>query len=694
MRDLSGIFSPIASSANPKSQSKIGFGTFACLVLLLVGLGVLRSAITTRLDGFTLDEAYHIAAGVSYVKYGDFRINPEHPPLVKLWVGSMIAATGFELDRLRQFSDKPDERTFTQIAVFQKNDPDSVQRRARAAMFVLNGLLLISLVFALRRVFDARVALGALLFLVIDPTVAAHWPVVMTDLPVALLSATSIVLATRAFRDWIWTDLAVCSLFLGLALAAKHSGPVVLLSVALIGMWLAFWRPNRQAGDSRGRRLLKMGAVLAGAIAILWGFYFFRYAETRTGQELFNRPLADKIRDVNTPFYHSVLAGMAASHIVPRAYLWGFADTVHAGMEGRPDPQLIFGRPYMGKGPKYFFPAMIAVKLPIGLSVLSLLGLILFFARKSPAEWNFPVGVILAAAILFLLVLAMGATYAGIRHALPVVALLSIFAGIFVERALASSSRSLKAVAVLAYVLACVSAVPVLRPWEYFNEFVGGTKNGYKYFSDEGVDLGQRTKEIIDYYRKFLKPAGESPTIIYETSNEELKGRDAEYLGRDMQRDLKRLSQPERSGTIFIRAPFLCPNTFWDRRAFREATPAARFGNLFVYQGTFLSPADAAAALYFYGIEKLYADKPDEAAAEQAFRQSTEMDHTAFFVHIELGNLLLKRGAREGALQAYSDALKYAPEDALIRQPIEFQIQQIAHRPLGEIPPLRNPFLE
>jgi hypothetical protein len=56
--------------------------------------------------------------------------------------------------------------------------------------------------------------------------------------------------------------------------------------------------------------------------------------------------------------------------------------------------------------------------------------------------------------------------------------------------------------------------------------------------------------------------------------------------------------------------------------------------------------------------------------------------------------LLLKRGAREGALRAYSDALKYAPEEALIRQPIEDQIARIAHQPLGEIPPLRNPFLE
>ena len=170
---------------------------FVGLVLLLVGIGIFRSAIATRLDGFTVDEAYHIAAGVFYVEHSAFQINPEHPPLVKLWVGSFIAATGFVTKPLRQFSDKPDERIFTQSLVFQMNDPDSVQRRARAAMFCLNGLFLICFAFALRRVFNAPVALGALLFLVIDPTVAAHWPVVMTDLPVALLSATAIVLAAR-----------------------------------------------------------------------------------------------------------------------------------------------------------------------------------------------------------------------------------------------------------------------------------------------------------------------------------------------------------------------------------------------------------------------------------------------------------------------------------------------------------------
>src|SRR6202021_4130978 len=142
-----------------------------------------------------------------------------------------ISVTGFKMAPLRQFSDKPDERAFTETLVFQTNDPDSVQRRARTAMYILNGLLLGCLAFALRRAFNFSVALATLLFLIIDPTVAAHWPVVMTDLPVALLSATAIVLATRAFRGWIPRDLAFCSLFLGLALTAKHSAPVVLLAV-------------------------------------------------------------------------------------------------------------------------------------------------------------------------------------------------------------------------------------------------------------------------------------------------------------------------------------------------------------------------------------------------------------------------------------------------------------------------------
>ena len=98
--------------------------------------------------------------------------------------------------------------------------------------------------------------------------------------------------------------------------------------------------------------------------------------------------------------------------------------------------------------------------------------------------------------------------------------------------------------------------------------------------------------------------------------------------------------------------------------------------------------------LYFYGTQKLYADEPDVAAAEQMLQQSVDLDPNAFFVHIELGNLLLKRGARGEALQAYLNALKFSPENRMLRQLIEAQIARFAHEPLEAIPPLRNPGLE
>src|SRR5579862_8086506 len=99
---------------------------FSGLLLLLITAAIVRSAIATRLDGFTIDEAYHIAAGVSYIRLGDFRINPEHPPLVKLWVGNVVSRKGFRASALRPFSDKHDERTFVEEDVYLHNDPDSV----------------------------------------------------------------------------------------------------------------------------------------------------------------------------------------------------------------------------------------------------------------------------------------------------------------------------------------------------------------------------------------------------------------------------------------------------------------------------------------------------------------------------------------------------------------------------------------
>jgi tetratricopeptide (TPR) repeat protein len=688
------ITSELPKELDLSRPPEMRYRSFLAFLLLLVGATVVRSVLATRHDDFTLDEPYHIAAGVSYVQYGDFRLNPEHPPLVKLWVGSLLSMTGFRLRALRQFQDKPDERRFTEENVFLQNDPDSVQRRSRAAMWTLNGLLLIALALALRRSFGSVVTLGAMLFLAIDPTVAAHLPVVMTDLPVALLCATTVVLAARAFRSWTWPDLALCSAALGLALGTKHSAPIFYVFVALTGSVFAVFVQAAQRRDTRLLRLAKLFCVLLGAVVILWGLYFFRFRESGTHNEAFNRPLAAKIGDLSSPAYRFVLTQMAAAHLVPRAYVWGFADTVHAGLEGRAFHQLAFGHLYYAKAPWYFFPGVIAIKLPIGLILLALSGLFAFLTGRFPRDWNLSAAVLLAGLLCFFFTLSRGATYAGIRHALPAVPFLAILAGMSAHIALTAKAKVPKILVALAFLAAAASALPVSRPWEYFNETLGHARDAWFYFDDEGIDMSQRGKELASYYHQVIQPSGDVPYITYNIGLPEREARDLDWLGRDLTRDETRMSSGTFSGTIFISTRAIARSLWWDLPSLREATPTARFGNMLVFRGTFDLRGRLARNLYSLGIYSAYAEKPDSEAAERLLRESAAADPRAFFVHIELGNIAVKRGSRHGALQAYGSALEYAPDDPILRRSIQDQIRLLSMEPLDRIPPLRNPALE
>jgi hypothetical protein len=553
-------------------------------------------------------------------------------------------------------------------------------------------MLIVAFGFAARRAFGPGVALGAIAFLAIDPTVTAHLPVVMTDLPVSLLCASAVLLTIPAFRTWRWTDLAACSLALGLGLAAKHSALVFLVFVFVSGCVRALLPSQPPVQISRLSRFATVMVVVLCALAVLWASYGLRYTESLTSSEVFNRPLADKIADVHSPAYRAVLEGMHATHILPRAYIWGLADTIRAGLEGRVDPITAFGRPYMGTGPRYYFPVMIALKLPIGLTFLVLIGLFPFATRGVFREGLL---IVLSAAIFFLLIVMAGSTYAGIRHALPVVVLLAILGGVGLQFAFSSKSIAWRAVAAASLVIAAASALPVMRPWEYFNEIIGGAGHAYLYFSDEGVDLGQRVKELADYYHQKVEPTGEVPFVFYGPISEvEEKARHIDWLGQDPNRDQSRLESPMFFGTVIIDGRFLGRHPYWDISALQRVAPSARFGNLMVFRGTCECGPILASSLYQESLSEIFAEKPDWATAERLLRQSVMLDPSAFFVHIELGNAYLKLGRLDDALRAYSDALRYAPDDARLRRQIQAQIQKVSSGPLESIDPLRDPFLE
>ena len=173
----------------------------------------------------------------------------------------------------------------------------------------------------------------------------------------------------------------------------------------------------------------------------------------------------------------------------------------------------------------------------------------------------------------------------------------------------------------------------------------------------------------------------------------ELKARGLEYVGSDLQRDAARMSSSTVTGTIFIGARFLSKQPYWRLTALESAKPVARFGNLLIFQGSFDLPGFAAGNAYWAATLKEYSDKPDLVEAERLFRQSVQLDPSAFYVFIELGNLALARGSREEALIAYQSALQRAPTSNLA-QPIAEQIRLVSQIPLAQVRPLRNPSIE
>lgn len=388
---------------------------------------------------------------------------------------------------------------------------------------------------------------------------------------------------------------------------------------------------------------------------------------------------------------------MLTAHVFPRSYIWGLADTIRAGVEGRAIPVLAFGSQYYAKAPFYFFPGIVAAKLPLGLLILSIIGAVVLIAGRLPREYLTPFLIVTAFTGIFLFFLIRGSSYAGVRHALPLfpfAALLGAFGIVWTFR---SRNFFFRGAAALLLLAAIVSAVPQMRPWEYFNELAGGTENGYLYFNDEGVDLSQRIAEVANFYHRELEPNGEIPFLAYFSNPADRKARGMDWVGRDSKRDANKYDGETITGTFIIGANELGPKLWSDiGKPFRGLQPAKRFGNIFIFQGTFPRPTAAIArrlynrALY----ENIYVLEPNIPVAVEMLSRAIDLDPSAFCAALELGNQYLKLGDRDGALRAYRISFEHAPRTDSIYDLLGEQVRRVESEPLENIAALRNPGIE
>ncbi len=408
---------------------------------LALGIAVSHSA--------TFDEVVYPAAGWSYLTTRDYRMNPEHPPLLKLVSGAAWVGLGPDVETVPGWVEGNQWR-FGRAALYDGDrDPHALLLRARAAIAVLSaGLVALTGIVAWRLAGPAA-GVAAAALVAFDPLVLAHGALATTDLGAAALYFAAAIALPGAVERGGAGRTALGGLLVGLALAAKYSAlPLVLLPFALAAL---------VRGGAR-TRLRRAAAVLAVAAVTV--------AATYLGSD-------------------------------PLGYLRGLGMLALHDAVGH--PAFAFGR-YADHGLWWFFPAAWAVKTPLPILLASAAGVVAVAARRR--RDTALVAVLIAAPALVVAAALASSLNLGVRHLLPITPFLAVAGGVAAAATWRRGVVGRVAVSALGAWLVAGTLGAYPHVLAYGNVLVGGPSGTWRALADSNVDWGQDLPALASIVRR------------------------------------------------------------------------------------------------------------------------------------------------------------------------------------------------
>jgi hypothetical protein len=249
----------------------------AALAAVLIGLLAAQAWGAARIKTATFDEPAHIGAGLSYLKTGEFKVNLQHPPLLKEIAALPLALRGATWpvpdDVWRGMGNNPNPYFQWQLGseVLFGHGADLVLFWTRLPMVLLTLLLAWTVWTWGRRMLGEKAALGALLLFALDPTLVAHGALVTTDVGFALFATLFLYALWHYLQHRTLQRLLWCGLALGGALGSKFSA-VFLLPIAALLMTAAI-RTLPAAVPARGSHLADPFASPSAGQRAVWSVY-------------------------------------------------------------------------------------------------------------------------------------------------------------------------------------------------------------------------------------------------------------------------------------------------------------------------------------------------------------------------------------------------------------------------------------
>jgi 4-amino-4-deoxy-L-arabinose transferase-like glycosyltransferase len=452
--------------------------------LLLIILFFVQGISFIRANSPTYDEAVHLAAGYSYLATRDFRLDSEHPPLIK----SLQALPLFLIYRW-DFNIETQQGDYLVGQNFLYRSAVSAHRvlgLSRLVNLFLGALLLALIGWWAHRLWGSRSAILATAVACVEPNLIAHSSLVTTDIGVTLFMFLTVYLLWEYLIKPRWWLLAATGFSAGLALVSKFSALLLvpMVGVVVLSLLIAhqpFLLPLKTVQNGLRQNLLHAAGVLSLIL-------FF------------------------------------ALLTIPPAYLFqgfepwvsGFSRFKHLADVGRP---AFFLGEYSYHGWWSYYLICFLIKTPVG-SLMLIAASLLCYRVGSPLQCRAVIFFLLPVAVIFL-AMTQSKVNIGLRHILIVYPFLFVL-GSRLATVQLQRRRLVPALIGIALTMTTIFSLRVApHQLAYFNEFFGGPDQGYRYLSDSNLDWGQDLRGVKVYMDKenlpiiYLAYFGTAPPSYY-----------------------------------------------------------------------------------------------------------------------------------------------------------------------------------
>ncbi len=567
-----------------------------CIILSYFALAFSLICISSFLQKSpTVDEPIHLFAGYSYLKWGDFRANPEHPPFAKIWAALPLLAFDIKdpvpssphWDLILEAIHPIPTRDISQDMLFAENDGELLFFYAKLQMIALGILLGIFVYLWSKELFGLEAAIAALFIFALDPNMLAHSQIVHTDMPFATFFFISTYFFWRVLRQLTWSNLILTGVFFALAAITKYSAVTILPLWALLGLVkISSSEPQvsasttpRDAASRRDRATLLAGVLASAAITayfFIWAVYGFRYEAVAGGSP----PLhLDWVAPGENTLLRRLTDFITGARLFPEAWIYGQL-YVFKYLQRK---AFLLGQ-VSADGFWSYFPVVFAVKTPLPTLILLLVSVGMLVRGRIDRKQGF---FLLVPAIAYFSFAVWTRMNIGVRHILPIYPFLFVLIGWVAAELWRSGSRLKRGGLIFLAVWSLWSCITTYPHYlAFFNELVGGPKNGYKVLLDSNLDWGQDLKGL----KHWMDANGVKKIqfLYFGAVDPEYYGIDVTYLpGSWVGYDPPATQTPEAPKYVAISATLLQGISLDDKftEPFRSRVPVATIGHsIFIFK--------------------------------------------------------------------------------------------------------------